>query len=295
MAEKPSFVRKIDWAEHHLVKLERHVDAFRESHPYTVTRRIEGKDQKTVWRLEFNDVLSEEVPLILGDVLYNMRTSLEHLAAALVRPSHRSHMMFPIFTEPIWEIPWVEGENEERTKRRNQWGTITRFMRPEAVAILKAAQPVEPAPDPRAKHALIILNILSNKDRHRDLSVVAWGLAASGMICELVMPSGVVFRVPAGDGGRKGFPDGAEITPIPPDVVQVNLQGTPRVIVRIAQDWGYIYGFPMICGSSLIGSVTMPSLRCCPISGNAHRGSRGPVMTGRHAGPLPATIPELLQ
>jgi len=240
MTEKPSFVRKIDWAEQHFVKFCGLVDAFADSHPYTVSRRLEGKRKVPRWRLEFTSMPDDDLPLVLGDVLYNMRSSLDHLACALVASSRRTSSFFPIITERIWDIPQVEGENEKRTKMRRNWGTATKTMHPEAIKILQTAQPIEPRPDPRAKHALSILNNLSNKDRHSKLSVPIWGLAGDGTTAELTREDGSLVEAnPQGVGNRTGFQDGA-ILQVPPDVVEVNLQGTPLILVRVAGDWGNI-------------------------------------------------------
>jgi hypothetical protein len=240
MTEEPSFIRKIDWAEQHLVKIQGLIDTFADDHPYTVTHRFEGKRKKSRWRLEFTGSPDEDLPLILGDVLYNIRSGLDHLAGMLVQPSKRTKAFFPIVTESIWDIPEVEGENEERAKARRNWNSVTRTMRPEAVTILKAAQPIEPRPDPRAKHILSILNVLSNKDRHSKFNILVRGLAGEGITAELTTKDGSVFEGdPQGIGSRTGFQDGATLK-VPPGVVKVDLQGTPLVLVRVAEDWGNI-------------------------------------------------------
>jgi hypothetical protein len=45
--------------------------------------------------------------------------------------------MFPCLYEPIWDLPFKEGENQKRTDDRQRWTTVTRKMVPEAVTILK--------------------------------------------------------------------------------------------------------------------------------------------------------------
>jgi len=240
MTDTPSHIRKIDWAEKHLVKLEELVGDFANSHPYTVTRRVEGQRKKrAVWRLEFTSQPGPDLSLIVGDILYNMRSSLDHLAAALVKPSLRSKVMFPIFTEPVWELPHVEGENPERTKSRQRWETVTRAMQPEAVAIIKNAQPIEPRPNPDQLHPLTVLNRLSNKDRHSGFSLISWGLVPEPD-CEVTFEDGSTRITEGTLGPYIGIQDGAEIGGIPPGVVKVDLKGTPLVVLQVEKSWGNI-------------------------------------------------------
>ena len=88
MAEVPSFTRKLDWAEQHLVKIESVVTAFVNSHPYMATYAIEHK-KKPTWRLHFTATPDDRLPLIVGDVLHNVRASLDYLVGALVPSSER--------------------------------------------------------------------------------------------------------------------------------------------------------------------------------------------------------------
>jgi hypothetical protein len=60
------------------------------------------------------------LPLIAGDVVYNLRAGLDHLACALVSVSDRSHVMFPILIESVWDIPVQDAENQQGTKNRQR-------------------------------------------------------------------------------------------------------------------------------------------------------------------------------
>ena len=99
----PSYTEKLSWAEAHLTKLEAALKTYADRHPYKVTHSI--KQQKDHWRLRFIEAPNREVPLIVGDFLYNVRGGLDHLACALVPRKYRRSVSFPIIREPIWDIP----------------------------------------------------------------------------------------------------------------------------------------------------------------------------------------------
>ena len=96
--EVPSYLRKLSWAEDHLVRLEQSIAEFAGRHPY-FTRRVEHR-----WILEFTEPADPRWPLVVGDVLYNVRSGLDHLAVALNPWSRRHDIYFPIVREAIWEI-----------------------------------------------------------------------------------------------------------------------------------------------------------------------------------------------
>src|SRR4051812_18022417 len=123
----PSFVAKIARAKEHLIELEGVVDAFGESRPYTVRQRINGKGK--VWRLEFTaDPANTDIPVVAADVIYNLRSGLDHLMGSLVPRKRRSSVMFPIMWEGVWE-PAVPGENADRIKQRERWQSCVKGPR----------------------------------------------------------------------------------------------------------------------------------------------------------------------
>lgn len=60
--------------------------------------------------MEFTESPDPVWALMVGDILYNLRSCLDYLAGALNPPSVRSHVMFPIAHETIWDIPFADGE-----------------------------------------------------------------------------------------------------------------------------------------------------------------------------------------
>jgi hypothetical protein len=240
MAGKPSYVRKADWAEKHLWKLTDLTGSFMKRHPYTVSDPIEDKRQQRFVRLEFTEEPDPDIALIAGDVLYNLRAAFDYLIASLVPRSYRSKVLCPILHEPVWEIPTAEGENAERTKNRQRWNSLTnRVSSDAAITALKGLMPLDSRARPPKMHPLDVINWLSNKDRHQQLSVIAWGLGDAQ--AKVVLRGGPI--VPAEFEGfdftYKGFSNNASI-PIGPDVVYVKLKGTPVVVIRISENRGNI-------------------------------------------------------
>ena len=104
MSSEPSYLRKADWAEQHLVELSRRVRAFMDSEPYEIADPVEDKRGKRAARLVFTEQADPDIALIAGDVLYNLRTAFDYLIGSLVAPSERSKVLCPILREPVWRV-----------------------------------------------------------------------------------------------------------------------------------------------------------------------------------------------
>jgi len=241
MSAEPSYLRKADWAEQHLMELSKRVLAFVASEPYGVTDPIEGKRGRRTARLVLTDQPDSDIALIAGDVLYNLRTAFDYLVGSLVPPSERSKILCPLLHEPVWDIPHTEGENTELTRNREKWESLTRRVKSdEAVEILKDLMPLDARTPLPTMHPLDLLNRLSNRDRHRQLSVIAWGLGDAR--AKVVMKgSGEIWpaQFPDFDFTYRGFRDGADI-PIDKNVAYVKLRGTPVVVMQVNDQWGNV-------------------------------------------------------
>jgi hypothetical protein len=226
-----SFSRKMVRAANHIDELAGILAAFAERHPYEVTVRTDRKG-KHVHRFEFTEAPPADIPLIVGDVLYNLRSGFDHLIGALVPRSQRSKVLFPLLTEPVWDIPPSKGENEDLRRNREKWESLTKKIKhPDAIPILQGLQPLTSKRVPPLMHPLDLLNKLSNKDRHQDLPVVLAGLDEPKV--KLVMrgtgeirPVGVVLS-----GPYSGMADKAVI-PVDEKVAYVKVRGTAVAVVR---------------------------------------------------------------
>lgn len=250
----PSFVAKLNRAEQHLIDLKAAIKEYGGSdtdpatRPYTVRARVESKrKRRTVHRLHFTRAVENtDVPLIAADAIYNLRSSLEHLMAALVPAKDRDSVTFPIIWRGVWE-PLVEGENAKRRKDREKWQTITRRVRHvDAVTFLKRLQPPDEARDEETPHALRLLNQLSNTDRHSKLPVVAHGM--KGLLISWRRPDGSKVAGFAHADPDSVFEDQAEIRPVPKGAVYVESFGVPDVVIRsgLTGDDGRAINLPVI-------------------------------------------------
>jgi hypothetical protein len=231
----PSYLAKLTRAEKHLIDLKDAIDEYgganAASHPYALRKRVEGHDKREVHRLHFTrSPTNTEIPLIAADAIYNMRSSLEHLIAALAPASSRDKLTFPIFWRGVWD-PDIEGEDMRRRKARHVWRAIDKALAPEAVAVLKLLQPPDDAGPGEEDHDLRILNRLSNTDRHSKLPVAAGGVLTLNTTWRLNDGS-EKLGLAAADPGHV-VEDGAEIKDVPPGAVYVECHGTAVVVIRV--------------------------------------------------------------
>lgn len=229
----PAYTSKLSWADKHLGDLQRAMAEFASRDPYRACRAVRGQ-HKGQWVLEITEPPDPAWSLMVGDILYNLRAALDYLAGALNPSSERSHVMFPIVSEPIWNLPPADNENQRLTDLRRRWEVSTRKMRPEAVEILKRLQPVPIDAYRNVFHGLDLLNTLSNKDRHRTLHLHVTGVAAPIHIL-FTYADGRVERVQAeptplpGALGTGAIGEGTVITPPSGvdvrDVADIQLRG----------------------------------------------------------------------
>jgi hypothetical protein len=230
----PSYLDKLARAEKHLVELKEVVDAFAATEPYTVGVSVEGKKKTTIRRLVFTaDPANTTIPIVAADVIYNLRSALDHLMSSLVANKDKSSVMFPIFFQGVWEAI-VPGENSQRTKERMRWASCIKTLDEPARTILKRLQPPEDMGDRTHAYPLAVVNNLSNRDRHEKLPVFVAGL------------EGAYFSWTEPDGEPKlgkGIPQADDyffkdqaLLQIPEDAVNVQGTGTPLVMLRVGQD-----------------------------------------------------------
>jgi hypothetical protein len=231
----PSYLAKVTRAKKHLVELDTEIQRYAAQCPYDVSTRAEGKKKpRTLRRLVFTaDPADTDIPIITADVIYNLRSSLDHLMSALVAKKDRNSAMFPIYFDGVWEAI-VPGENQQRVKERTRWASDIKTLPDEAIAVLKSLQPPDAGRDDTDANLIQLVNRLSNRDRHEKPPVVAPGLL------ELT----VRFTLP--DGKRKAerapiplgsvLEDKAEIADIPDDAVDVEIEGVPLVAIDITHE-----------------------------------------------------------
>lgn len=245
-AVMPSYIAKIGRAKKHLIELEGAIERFADSEPYAVRQWVEGEENTKVWRLVFTrNPADTDIPIVAADVIYNLRSSLDHLMSALVAKKDRSRVMFPVFFQGVWEAP-QPGEDAQRLKLRERWASDTATMRPEAVAFLKKAQPPDDGgQDVEEANLLRVLNRWSNRDRHEKLPVIAPGLSV--MLARITKADGTQqLGLAASEGWQPSpdaqpfFKDNARLTEIPEDAVQVEIKGAPAIAIGVGGTERYL-------------------------------------------------------
>jgi len=233
----PSYLAKVHRAERHLDELQAELDRYAASKPYIVEQVKSRKGKRVSWRLQFTRLPENtEIPIIAADAVYDLRSGLDHLMAALVDKKYRDSVMFPVFFRGVWE-PERSADNGQQVKWRKRWASDTRTIYPDAVEFLKRCQPPEETSDNETADLLRFINGLSNRDRHEKLPVLATGI--SRMLVRFTWPDG---RVQRGLGIHQTpesfFKDGAHIQ-FPPGATSAEIvQGAPVIAIHQGKDHG---------------------------------------------------------
>ena len=93
---------KIARANLHLAELKERLDDWRGAEPYPIIVEIEPNTRDQLWKVGADPLPPPNLPVI-GDMLFNLRSALDHLAWQLIlkakgTPSSRTE--FPIFNDP---------------------------------------------------------------------------------------------------------------------------------------------------------------------------------------------------
>lgn len=171
---------KLARAHEHMEAVDAQWRAFGEAKPYTGFSK-EGPEPN-----EWNCYLSfEDIPIAisvtLGDVLHNLRSSLDHLVGCLVERHGgivKRHHTFPIYSDHAT----YEGNVNQRRRKNDRAGPLDGIpaQSPER-ALIQSAQPYHRRDDSR-EHPLAVLNELVNIDKHRAIHVGAVYPQAAGAL-----------------------------------------------------------------------------------------------------------------
>jgi hypothetical protein len=173
MSDEFSHELKLDRASYHLDSLEAKVREWSESHTHRYDTHLDRESGKQLVYIRFPEPVPDELRLIIGDCLHNLRSALDNLAYQLAIRHHGSRPLpdrfdrrseFPIFGERKWR---------ER-ERRDKIGCI----HPDAQAIIKRLQPHNRG-NKFTSDPLWMLHELNNMDKHRaphitQVAVSAW-------------------------------------------------------------------------------------------------------------------------
>lgn len=211
------WIAKIQNAKDHLAALETEVSAFFSTAPYQVATRVDPRSRRLIYYIRRADAPPEKIALLAGDVIQNLRSSLDQLAYQLfiknLGPTASArHVYFPI------------GEN--LTDFNSRKSRYTKGMAASARVAIDGVQPYKGGSD-----ILWQLHALNLIDKHRalitagsafrsmDIGAVIWREfratfpeSAVQNIPFFVRPADILFPLAA---GSELFIDAPDATPDP--------------------------------------------------------------------------------
>jgi len=157
---------KLVRAAKHLRAIKRSIASYSARQPHTFVKTAKGKK-----RLNIPKPPPPEISILAGEMVYQMRSALDHLAfdivkhnpnAASVDPSWQEHCQFPLKT-------WVPGGGT-LPAAKNKFAKDLPGISDKAFAVIERMQPYYRKG--ALNNALGFLAYLSNIDKHRHLNLV---------------------------------------------------------------------------------------------------------------------------
>jgi len=172
MTSKRDFVLKFERARGHLDDLEAQLTTWAHSGHHSVFNEPDPDNGPDCFRIRVitDPVPTDPISVIIGDVLHNLRSALDHLAYALA-VKHTNPLPDDIAKES--EFPIFASNNVNAIAKR------IRGMDPGAQAVMERLQPYQRGKD-SALDPLWMLYKLSNIDKHRLLLVGTVSNVAAG-------------------------------------------------------------------------------------------------------------------
>ncbi len=152
---------KLKRADQHISQLHDAVETFLNKGPNRALADFDAESAESFKRLHERRIVPVPFSIHAGEILYQLRSSLDHAACLLIlkdggKLSDRSQY-------PIFRFEPTEKDDIRRYERQ-----IEGITRPDVLARLKDTQPYI-RKDRRDAHPLAILKLLSNEDKHRWL------------------------------------------------------------------------------------------------------------------------------
>ncbi|MEK7239195.1 MAG: hypothetical protein AAB224_01280, partial [Gemmatimonadota bacterium] len=154
------YIEKFGRAVAHLKELDAVLGKWIDAEPYDLVRERNRDDTEEVVHAKVRHRIPPGVPLIIGDAIYNFRSSLDHLAYALAVSNLGAA---PNTDDVMCPIHSAIGSYMVSGAR------ATRHFSPTVQGIVEKMQPYH-AGNAMKDHPLGLLNKLSNIDKHRHLA-----------------------------------------------------------------------------------------------------------------------------
>lgn len=166
---------KMARAEKHLRDLDALIADYVALHPYRAHGTRPSKKSPTKWsfKLQVSRQPDPIIAVVLGDLLFDVRSALDHITVAIAPRKRKSKAGFPIHdADPC--------RPDATCEQRDNFLSMMTGMPDEALAIIKREQPYNRkhrgVEDPNGIDALSGLSALQNADKHRNLSALTLGL-----------------------------------------------------------------------------------------------------------------------
>lgn len=229
---KETWWLKFDRAQEHLRDLKDEVIRYTDRHPYMAERIPPTKQDNGIWSyaLRVTEQPDPRIAILAGDVVHNLRTSLDHLYVALTGDKKRE---FPIYDKDPWERDANGRLFPNRLKDRKRFTATIARAKPRAKTIIKELQPYR-AGNLWHSHALSTIRRLDNADKHRNLIATATGVLEG--ISTVTRQNQVIhqFYWPYTEDGAQvakfGWQPGTEPTE---SEMHVHVRGTPCISTTV--------------------------------------------------------------
>lgn len=153
---------KLDRAYEHMESLNRAMQGFLGRRPYELWKHLDRQTNEYVVFMRIRDTPPIKRSIVIGEIVHNLRSALDHLAWQLVKANGEKpdrDTGFPIFSDD----PFADNASKKTLER---WEKLTRGMHADDIAILKEFQPYKRGDQ---GSPFFILNALSNRDKHREI------------------------------------------------------------------------------------------------------------------------------
>lgn len=219
MTTVSTFTMKLVRADEHLKALNNEIATFLQIRPYEVVTKKDIPAGNLCARVIYRHAPPARLLMLIGDVLYNLRSALDHLAWSLAGTKADRRTEFPIFYE---ERGFLDRGREK-----------SHDMPAPAQTTIESLQPYKGVHGLPESEPLWLLQQLSIEDKHHTLNLVAAGV-------DVRLDVSTSLRHPAyGLTGRTGYlplEDGAEIYRIPLPANPSQVQDYSRSTFDVALD-----------------------------------------------------------
>lgn len=124
---------KLDWANKHLKNLDREIRAFLGGNPYEIFPYAKLETGDIVYHLGSLATIPNEIALLAGDIIHNLRSSLDHVAHVVFESTGRdggNNYQFPIISNERFINGGLDREIEKVCPVDSREGALFKTLKP---------------------------------------------------------------------------------------------------------------------------------------------------------------------